>query len=115
MFRLNMVAIALGGFTVAAALPLAVRAQSGDALAHAENVCLEQGVGPNTIPFEACVSLTARAYGRGEPDLAVIEARKISEASKACLSYDIEPMTQEYRQCMANESSKITVSRYEAR
>jgi hypothetical protein len=115
MSRLNILVIAVGGFAVAAALSLAARAQSGDALAHAENVCLEQGVGPSTMPFEACVSLTSRAYDHGEPDLAVIEARKISDASKACLSYDIEPMTQEYRQCMANETSKITVSRYEAR
>lgn len=115
MFRLNMIVIALGGFAAATVLPLAARAQSGDALAHAEYICLEQGVGPNSVPFEACVSRAARAYDRGEPGVAAVEARKVSEASKACLSYDIEPMTLEFRQCLANETGRITVSRYEAR
>ena len=41
--------------------------------------------------------------------------RKVSDASQACLSYDIEPMTLGFRQCMANETSRITVSHYEAR
>ena len=49
MSRLNMIVIAVGGFAVAAVLPLAARAQSGDALAHAENICLEYGVGPNSV------------------------------------------------------------------
>jgi len=115
MSRQNMMAIALGGFALAAVLPLSVQAQSGDALAHAENICLEHGVGPYSVPFETCVSRAARAYDRGEPDLAALEARKVSDASKACLSYDIEPMTLGYRQCLANETSRISVSRYEAR
>jgi hypothetical protein len=113
MSRLNMIVIAVGGFAVAAILPLAARAQSGDALAHAENICFEYGVGPYTVAFEICVSHAARAYDRGEPDRAAVEARKVGDASKACLSYDIEPMTLGYRQCLANETSRITVSRYE--
>ena len=115
MSRLNMIVIAVGGFAVASVLPLAARAQSGDALAHAENICLDYGVGPNSVPFETCVSRAARAYDRGEPDLAAAEARKVGDASKACLSYDIEPMTMGFRQCMANETGRITVSRYEGR
>jgi hypothetical protein len=115
MLRLNMIVIAVGGFAVASILPLAARAQSGDALAHAENICLEHGVGPYSVPFEICVSRAARAYDRGEPGLAAAEAHKVSDASKACLSYDIEPMTLGYRQCMATETSRIAVSRYEAR
>jgi len=116
MSRLNVIVIAAAGFFAAAAvLPLAARAQSGDALAHAENICLDYGVGPNSVPFETCVSRAARAYDRGEPDRAAAEARKVSDASKACLSYDIEPMTLGFRQCMANETSRINISRYEAR
>jgi hypothetical protein len=115
MSRLNMMVIALGGFALAAVLPLSVRAQSGDALAHAENVCLEHGVGPHSVAFETCVSRAARAYDRGEPDQAALQARKVSDASKACLSYDIEPMTLGYRHCLANETSRMAVSRYEAR
>ncbi len=115
MSRLNMMVIVVGGFAAAAVLPLAARAQSGDALAHAEYICREEGVGPNSVPFETCVSRAARAYDRGEPGVAAAVARKVSAASKACLSYDIEPMTLEFRQCMANETSRITVSRYEER
>jgi len=115
MSRLNMIVIAVGGFALASVLPLAARAQSGDALAHAEYICLDQGVGPNSVPFEYCVNRAARAYDRGEPDRAAAEARKVSEASKACLSYDIEPMTMGFRQCMANETSRIIVGRYEER
>ena len=115
MSRLTMLVIAMSGFVFATAVPLGARAQSGDALARAENVCLEQGVGPNSVPFEMCVSHAARAYDRGAPDVAAAEARKVSDASKACLSYDIEPMTLEFRQCMANETSRITISRYDGR
>lgn len=115
MSRLNMIVIAMAGFAVATVLPLAARAQSGDALAHAENLCLEQGIGPYSVPFETCVSRAARAYDLGEPEVAAAEARKVSDASKACLSYDIEPMTLGFRQCMANETSRIAISRYEAR
>ncbi|WP_428672991.1 hypothetical protein [Reyranella sp.] len=114
MSRLNMMVIAVAGFAVASVVPLAVRAQTGDALAHAENICLDHGVGPYSVPFETCVSRAARAYDRGELDLAAAEARKVSDASKACLAYDIEPMTMGFRQCMANGTSRITVSRYEA-
>lgn len=112
MSRLNM--IALGGFALASVVPLVARAQSGTGLAHAENVCLEHGVGPNSVAFETCVNGAALAYDRGEPDLAAVVARKVSDASKACLSYDIEPMTMAFRQCMANQTSRIAVSRYEA-
>jgi len=115
MSRLNVIVIAVGGFAVASLVPFAARAQSGDALAHAENICLGHGIGPYSVPFETCVSRAARAYDRGDPDLAAAEARKAGDAGKACLSYDIEPMTLGFRQCMANETSRIAVSRYEAR
>jgi hypothetical protein len=115
MSRLNMIVIALGGFAVVSALPLAVNAQSGDALAKAEGICLDNDVGPNSLAFETCVGRAARAYDRGEPDAASAEARKASEARDTCLSYDIAPLTAAYRQCLANESSTMALSRYEAR
>jgi hypothetical protein len=115
MSRLNMIVIALGGFTLATALPLAVRAQSGDALAQAENICLDYGVGPNTVAFDTCVGRAAWAYDRGEPGRAALEARRVSDAREACLSYGVEPMTLGYRQCMANETNRIALSRYEVR
>jgi hypothetical protein len=115
MSRLNMIVIALGGFAVVSALPFAVRAQSGDALAKAENICLENNVGPNSVAFDTCVGRTARAYYRGDPAAAAAEARKVTEARETCLSYDIEPMTLGYRQCMANETNQIALSSYEGR
>ena len=115
MSRLNIIVIAVGAFAAAAILPLTARAQSGDALAHAENICLDSGIGPNSVPFEACVSRAAPAYDRGEPDLAAAEARKTGDASKACLANDVAPMTVEYRECMANESTTTPLSRYAAR
>jgi len=105
MSRPNMIVLVLGSFTVAA-LPLAVRAQSGDALAHAEQTCLDYGVGPNSVAFDTCVGRAAGAYDRGEPGLAVAEARRISEARQACMGYDIDPMTLGYRQCVANETRR---------
>ncbi|CAN5432234.1 hypothetical protein BH10PSE6_BH10PSE6_30440 [soil metagenome] len=114
MSRLNIIVIALGGFAIVSALPLAVRAQSGDALAKAEYTCLEHDVGPNSVGFDTCVGRAARAYDLGNPTAADAEARKVTEARQTCLSYDIEPMTLGYRQCMANETSKIALSSYEA-
>jgi hypothetical protein len=112
MSRLNMVFLALGGF-VAAATPLMVRAQSGDALAHAEQTCLGSGIGPGSVAFDTCVSRAASAYDRAEPGLAVAEAQRLADAREACMSYDIDPMTLGYRQCLASESrraSRYTIS-----
>ena len=53
--RLNTIFLALGGFAVVA-LPFAVRAQSGDALARAEQACLAYGVEPMTLGYRACVA-----------------------------------------------------------
>lgn len=115
MSGLKFIVIAVGALAAAAVLPLTAHAQTGDALAQAENICLESGIGPNTMPFEACVRRAAQAYDRGDPTLAAAEARKAGDASRACLANDVEPMTLAYRQCMAGQSSTITASRYAAR
>ncbi len=113
MSRPNMIVLVLGSFTIAAAVPLAVRAQSGDALAHAEQTCLDSGVGPYSIAFDTCVARAAAAYDRGEPGLAVADARRISDARQACMAYDIDPMTLGYRQCVANEANRSVPRRYD--
>jgi hypothetical protein len=105
MSRLNTVFLALGAF-VAGAAPFAVRAQSGDALAHAELVCKDYGVVPYSVTFDTCVARAAQAYDRAEPDRASAEARRIADARQTCLSYDIDPMTLGFHQCVASESSK---------
>jgi hypothetical protein len=102
--RLYTIFLAIGGFT-AVALPLAVRAQSGDALAHAEHTCLGVGLGPSSVAFDSCVARAASAYDRGQPGLANREARRVAEARQVCQSYEIEPMTLGYRKCVADESS----------
>ena len=109
------IVLAMCGFALVSALPLAVRAQSGDALAHADNICLEHGVGPNSVAFDTCVGRAARAYDRGDPSTAALEARRVGDAGEACLSYGIEPMTLGYRECMANETDRVALRRYEVR
>jgi hypothetical protein len=104
--RLNIVFLALGAF-IAGAAPFAARAQMvGDALANAEKTCLDNGVGPHSVTFDACVAHAAHAYLHDRPQQAVIEARRISDAHRACLSYDIEPQTMRYHQCLADETKR---------
>src|SRR6185312_12811125 len=54
---------------LAGVAPYAARAQSGDALAHAERTCLDQGIGPHSVTFDACTERAASAYDRGAPEL----------------------------------------------
>jgi hypothetical protein len=76
VLRYNLLMLAVGGLTLAA---IASRdkadAQSGQALAFAEHACLEYGVTPGTRTFEHCVVSAAKAFDRGEPDIAYAEAR----------------------------------------
>jgi hypothetical protein len=102
---MNMVFFALGAF-IAGAAPLAVRAQTGDALANAEQTCLDNGVGPYTVAFDTCVARAAHAYINGEPQAAAAEARRLADARQACMSYDLDPMTLGYHQCIASETRK---------
>ncbi|MBN9090686.1 MAG: hypothetical protein J0J01_27555 [Reyranella sp.] len=108
--RVNMVCLALGAF-IAGAAPYAVHAQAGDALAHAEQTCLDNGVGPNTVAFDTCVARAAHAYVNGEPEAAAREARRLADARQACMSYDIDPMTLGYHQCIASETHRHVATR----
>jgi len=106
--RVNIVFLALGAFIVGAA-PFAVRAQ-GDALANAEQTCLDHGVAPNSVTFDTCVARAAHAYLNGEPEVAATEARRVADARQTCLSYDLDPMTLGWHQCIASETSRRTVA-----
>ena len=104
MLRYNLVMIALVSVAIAAAIPHeAADAQSGQALVFGEKACLDYGVAPSTASFESCVKRADRAFDRGEPDLAYMQARLTREAREACLSYGIAPETQGYRQCVATQ------------
>jgi hypothetical protein len=105
--RLYTIFLAVGAF-LAGTAPFAARAQSGDALAHAERTCLDQGVGPYSVTFDTCTARAAAAYDEGEPGLAAVEARRVAEARQACLSYDLDPQTLGYHQCIAQQTGRRT-------
>jgi len=87
VLRYNLFMVAAGVLTMAAiASREQVDAQSGQALAFAEHACLEYGVTPETRTFEKCVLGAAKAFDRGEPDIAYTEARVARAAGEACKS-----------------------------
>src|SRR5260221_14192023 len=98
----NTLMLALGSVAIAVVTPRQVAdAQSGQALVFAEHACLDYGVTPSTAAFESCVKRASRAFDRGEPDVAYMQARLTREARDACLSYGVDPETLGYRQCVA--------------
>ena len=106
MFRQHklLLVVALSGVAIAVAtLRPAANAQSGQALVFAERACLDYGVAPNTAPFESCVERASRAFDRGEPDLAYMQARWTREARDACQSYGVAPDTAGYGRCIARQ------------
>jgi hypothetical protein len=85
VLRYNLLMLAVGGLTMVAIAPRdRADAQSGQALAFAEHTCLEYGVTPGTRTFEQCVASAAKAFDRGEPDVAYAEARVARAAREAC-------------------------------
>lgn len=87
MLRYNLLMLAVGGLAMAAiSSGDRADAQSGQALAFAEHACLEYGVTPGTQTFERCVMGAAKAFDRGEPDIAYAEARVARAAREACKS-----------------------------
>jgi hypothetical protein len=85
VLRYNLVMLAVGGLTMAVVTSREpADAQSGQSLAFAEHACLEYGVTPGTQTFERCVVSAAKAFDRGEPDIAYAEARVARAAREAC-------------------------------
>ena len=85
VLRYNLIMLAVGGLTMVAITPRdQADAQSGQALAFAEHTCLEYGVTPGTRTFEGCVVSAAKAFDRGEPDIAYAEARVARAGREAC-------------------------------
>ena len=83
-----------------------MRAQSGDALAHAERTCLDNGVGPYSATFDICTERSATAYDEGQPSLATAEAHRVAQATKLCMSYDLDPQTLGYHQRIAQQTDR---------
>lgn len=100
MLRYNLLILAVGGMTMTAiASRDQVDAQSGQALAFAEHACLEYGVTPGTQAFERCVVGAAKAFDRGEPDVAYAEARAARASREACKSSDKTPYANDGSGC----------------
>jgi hypothetical protein len=100
VLRYNLIMLAVGGLTMAAIAPRdQADAQSGQALAFAEHACLEYGVTPGTQTFERCVLGAAKAFDRGEPDVAYAEARVARAAREACTSSGKMPNAKEGSPC----------------
>ena len=93
VLRYNLLMLAVGGLAMAAIAPRdQADAQSGQALAFAEHACLEYGGTPGTQTFERCVVSAAKAFDRGEPDIAYAEARVARAAREACKSSGKTPI-----------------------
>jgi len=75
-----MAAGVLGALAVVAAMrSLSTVHQSGEALVFAERTCLDYDVTPHTPAFDSCVRGAARAFERGEPDVAYMLALSARE------------------------------------
>ena len=100
--RLYTIFVAVGAL-LAGVSPYAARAQSGDALAHAERTCLDQGIGPNSVTFDACTERAASAYDEGE------EAARAASSCRA--TADRRPNDLLDRNLEASDDAGIAASR----
>ena len=103
--RLYTIFVAVGAL-LAGVTPYAARAQSGDALASAEHACLDQGIGPYSVTFDTCTERVASDYDQNALGLAMEDAHRVAEAQQACMSYDLDPQTLGYHQCVAHETDR---------
>ena len=63
------------------------------------DAALEYGVTPGTRTFERCVVSAAKAFDRGEPDLAYAEARIARAAREACKTSGKTPVALDGSAC----------------
>jgi hypothetical protein len=106
MTRGTMLALALGGLVLAGTPFASANAQSGDALAHAERVCSNNGVRPYSDAYNACVDRTAEDFDRGAPNVAYSTAGAYGDASQVCSSYGLNPHSLGYSGCINNEVTR---------
>jgi hypothetical protein len=78
-------------------------AQGREARVFGERACLDYGVAAGTVAFESCVSRAARAFERGEPDVAYMQARATRDALDDCLAQGLQPRTPDHRQCVIKQ------------
>ena len=98
-------AIALGGVLIVGAFvvflpPIPPVSAQG----HAQRICREEGISPNSEVHEICLSQTIGALERGELRLARGFARVAVDAHEACLRSGLQPQTESFRACTVRES-----------
>ena len=71
---------------------------------HAQRICREEGISPNSEVHEICLSQTIGALERGELRLARSFARVAVDAQEACLRSGLQPQTESFRTCIDRES-----------
>jgi hypothetical protein len=105
MTRKTMMAIAMGGLMIAGT-PFAANAQSGDALAHAEQACSVNGVRAYSAAYNECVDRTALNFDRGAPDVAYDTASAMGDANRVCSSYGLDQHSLGYQGCLDSEMTR---------
>jgi len=71
-----------------------------------ERACLDYGVTAGSVAYDSCANRAARAFERGEPDIAYMQARATRDARDACLSQGLPPQTVDYRHCVTDQIGK---------
>ena len=71
---------------------------------HAQRICREEGISPDSEVHEICLSQTIRGLEQGELRLARRYARVAVDAQEACLRSGLQPQTESFRACTDSES-----------
>jgi hypothetical protein len=97
--------IALGGVLIVGAfVAFLAPVPPVSAQGHAQRICREEGISPNSEVREICLSQTIGALQRGELRLARRYARVAVDAQEACLRFGLQPQTESFRACADRES-----------
>ena len=71
---------------------------------HAQRICREEGISPDSEVHEICLSQTIRGLEQGELRLARRYALVAVDAQEACLRSGLQPQTESFRACTDRES-----------
>jgi hypothetical protein len=71
---------------------------------HAQRICREEGISPNSEAHEICLSQAIRGLEQGELHLARRYASVAVDAQEACLRSGLQPQTESFRACANRES-----------
>ena len=97
--------IALGGVLIVGAFvaflsPIPPVSAQG----HAQRICREEGISPDSEVHDICLAQTIGALERGELRLTRAFARVAVNAQEACLRSGLQPQTENFRACTDRES-----------